>query len=178
MQEARGRGLGHAIIPCWPFDLKPRLTLMTTAPTPSLRDQASSPSIPLLEILEIGLFITDNTPAPTPPPTQTLGSFWPFPSILLPCVWEATALALQRTPSLLSFSLIALLAEFPAQGDRQKKADPPVSVCDSGSQAFRGCKAGVLRARVPPLASSLCQREASRCVGHLGMECPDVGLRW
>lgn len=149
MQEARGRGLGHAIILCWPFDLKPRLTLMTTAPTPSLGDQASSPSMPLLGILEIGLFIADNTPAPTPPtppnPTQTLGSLRPFPSILLPCVWEATALALQKTPSLLSFSLISLLAEFPAQGDRQKKADPPVSVCDSGSKAFRGCKAGVLR---------------------------------
>lgn len=149
MQEARARGLGHAIILYWPFDLKPRLTLMTTAPTPRLRVQASSPSIPLLGILEIGLFIGDNTPAPPPPPTQTVS----FYSSTLCVGGDSPGFTETSLPPF--FSLISLLAEFPAQGDRQKKADPPVSVCDSGSKAFRGRKAGVLR------ASSLCQREAS-----------------
>lgn len=58
---------------------------------------------------------------------------------------------------LLSFLLISLLAEFPAQGDRQKKADPPVSVCDSGSKALRAPQQGLLlRAEGPhrPVSSA------------------------
>lgn len=51
-----GGSLGHAIILRWPFDLKPRPTLMTTAPTPSHRDQTSGlkPFCPSPGILEMG----------------------------------------------------------------------------------------------------------------------------
>lgn len=64
----------------------------------------------------------------------------------------------------LSFLLISLLAEFPAQGDRQKKADPPVSVCDDGSKDLRAPQQGLLlRAGGPPAASFLCQRGTTGC---------------
>lgn len=52
----RGRVPGHAIISSWLFDRKPRPTLMTTAPTPSHRDQTSGlkPFCPSPGILEMG----------------------------------------------------------------------------------------------------------------------------